>query len=235
MDFVTGLPPAGDLSYNSALVVVCRLTKKAKFIPCHKDIDAKGVAHLWWKYALNECGLPSAIISDRDPKFTSEFWTSLMRICGCDLKLSTAHHPQTDGLAERTIQTMEDLVRRYCAFGILYKDSEGCTHDWVSLLPGLEFAYNSTIHASTGRTPFELERGYIPQNPRLLTNKKLGKLDVHPSAGNFSHMQELARAHAAECISKAFAYDKQRWDKTHTAPTFKVGDEALLSTVHFND
>jgi hypothetical protein len=235
MDFVTGLPPAGDLSYNSALVVVCRLTKKAKFIPCHKDIDAKGVAHLWWKYALNECGLPSAIISDRDPKFTSEFWTSLMRICGCDLKLSTAHHPQTDGLAERTIQTMEDLVRRYCAFGILYKDSEGCTHDWVSLLPGLEFAYNSTIHASTGRTPFELERGYIPQNPRLLTNKKLGKLDVHPSAGNFSHMQELARAHAAECISKAFAYDKQRWDKTHTAPTFKVGDEVLLSTVHFNN
>ena len=67
-----------------------------------------------------------------------------MKIMGCSLKLSTAHHPQTDGLAERMIQTLEDMIRRYCAFGMMFEDHEGYTHDWVSLLPGLEFAYNST-------------------------------------------------------------------------------------------
>ena len=58
MDFVTGLPEAGDLSYNSALVFVCILTRKANFIPVHKDIDERGVALVWWKYMLNEAGLP---------------------------------------------------------------------------------------------------------------------------------------------------------------------------------
>ena len=235
MDFVTGLPAAGDLSYNSALVVVCRLTRKTKFVPVHKDIDAKGVALAWWKHMLNEAGLPLQIISDRDPKFTAEFWQSLMKIMGCSLKLSTAHHPQTDGLAERMIQTLEDLIRRYCAFGSLYTDSEGFTHDWVSLLPGLEFAYNSTAHSTTEKTPFELERGYTPNSPRLLLSTKLGKLDVHPSASSFSDMQAKARDHANECISTAFAYEKKRWDKTHTEPNLSVGDQVLVSTLHFNN
>lgn len=158
-----------------------------------------------------------------------------MKIVGCDLKLSTAHHPQTDGLAERAIQTLEDLIRRYCAFGMLYKDNEGFTHDWVSLLPGLEFAYNSTVHSTTGKTPYELERGYIPNPPRLLVNAKLGKLDVHPSSASFSNMQALARSHAEICINQAFAYEKRRWDKSHADPDFKIGDQVLLSTVHFNN
>ena len=121
----------------TALVMVCRFSKKTKFIPVHEEIDAKGVAHVWWRHMLVEAGLPLAIVSDRDPKFTSEFWRCLMKIVGCDLKLSTAHHPQTDGLAERAIQTLEDLIRRYCAFGMLYKDNGGFAHDLVSLLSGL--------------------------------------------------------------------------------------------------
>ena len=235
MDFVTGLPTAGDLSYNSALVVVCRLTRKAKFIPVHKDIDARGVALVWWKHMLNEAGLPLAIISDRDPKFTGEFWKALMKIMGCSRKFSTAHHPQTDGSAERMIQTLEDMIRRYCAFGMMYEDIEGYTHDWASLLPGLEFAYNSTVHSNTEKTPFELERGYVPNSPRLLLNNKLGKMDIHPSSSSFSHMQALARNHAADCITQAFAYEKKKWDKSHTEPTFKVGDQVLVSTQNFNN
>ena len=235
MDFVTGLPPAGDLNYNSALVVVCRLTRKAKFIPVHKDIDARGVALVWWKHMLNEAGLPLAIISDRDPNFTGEFWRAVMKIMGCSLKLSTAHHPQTDGLADRMIQTLEDMIRRYCAFGMMYEDNEGYTNDWISLLPGLEFAYNSTTHSTTGKTPFELERGYIPNPPRHLLNNKLGKLDLHPSPSSFSHMQAMARDHAKECISTAFAYEKKKWDKSHLEPSVKIGDQVLVSTVNFHN
>lgn len=67
IDFVTGLPTAGHLNYNSVFVVVCRLTKKFKFIPVHKDLDLKGVAFAWWSYMLTEAGLPLAIIRARDP------------------------------------------------------------------------------------------------------------------------------------------------------------------------
>ena len=162
MDFVTGLPPAGDRSYNCCLVVVDRLSRRARFIATHKEVDAPGCALLFWKHIISEHGLPQAIISDRDPKFTSEIWKSLFKIMGTKLAMSTSYHPQTDGLAERMIQILEDMLRRYCAFGIEYKDSEGFVHDWVSLLPALEFAYNSSTHSTTQRIPFELERGYTP-------------------------------------------------------------------------
>ena len=204
MDVVTGLPPAGPENYNSVNVVVDRYSKKAKFIPCHKEIDARAVADMWWKHLFTEAGLPFIIISDRDPKFTSEFWKSLMKIMGRDLKLSTAHNPQTDGLAERMIQTLEDMIRRYCAFGLQFTDYEGFTHDWVSLLPGLEFAYNSAEHSTTGKIPYILERGYVPNTPRNLLNKTLAKLDIHPGSSDLYKMQTLARNYEVDCIKEAF-------------------------------
>ncbi|MBW0477028.1 hypothetical protein O181_016743 [Austropuccinia psidii MF-1] len=71
------------------------------------------------------------IISNRAPKFTSEFWTNLYDMLGTEITFSTAYHPQTDGLAERMIQTMEEILREFCAYGMEYKDHEGYTHDWV--------------------------------------------------------------------------------------------------------
>ncbi|MBW0523493.1 hypothetical protein O181_063208 [Austropuccinia psidii MF-1] len=62
--------------------------------------------------------------SDRDPKFTSEFWTNVYDMLGTKLAFSTAYHPQKDGVVERIIQTMEDILRRFCAYGMEYKDHE---------------------------------------------------------------------------------------------------------------
>ncbi|MBW0565995.1 hypothetical protein O181_105710 [Austropuccinia psidii MF-1] len=101
-------------------------------------------ALLFWNNIISTCGVPKIIISDRDPKFTSEFWTNLHDILGTKLEFSTAYHPQTDGLAERMIQTMEDILRRFCAYGMEYKDHEGYTHDWVTLLPAVQLAHNTT-------------------------------------------------------------------------------------------
>ncbi|MBW0461343.1 hypothetical protein O181_001058 [Austropuccinia psidii MF-1] len=83
----------------------------------------------------------SKSVSDRDPKFTSEFWTNLYEILGTKLAFSTTYHPQTYGLAERMIQTIEDIIKRFCAYGMEYKDHEGYTHDWVTLLPAVQFGY----------------------------------------------------------------------------------------------
>ncbi|MBW0493818.1 hypothetical protein O181_033533 [Austropuccinia psidii MF-1] len=90
-------------------------------------------------------------VSDRDQKLTSAFLTNLYYILSAKLAFSTAYHPQTDGLAERTIQTMEEIIRRFCAYGMEYKDHEGYTHDWVTLVPAVQLAYNTSQHSTTGR------------------------------------------------------------------------------------
>ncbi|MBW0468479.1 hypothetical protein O181_008194 [Austropuccinia psidii MF-1] len=79
----------------------------------------------------------SKSVSDRDPKFTSEFWTNFYDMLGTTLAFSTACRPQTDGLAERITQTMEEILKIFCAYGMEYKEHEGYTHDWVTLLPAV--------------------------------------------------------------------------------------------------
>ncbi|MBW0588484.1 hypothetical protein O181_128199 [Austropuccinia psidii MF-1] len=110
-------------------------------------------ALLFWNNIMSTCGIPKIIISDRDPKFISEFWTNLYDILGTKLAFSTAYHPQTDGLAERMIQTIEEIIRRFCVYGMEYKDHEGYTHDWVTLLPEVQLAYNASQHSTTGNSP----------------------------------------------------------------------------------
>ncbi|KAI7961047.1 hypothetical protein MJO28_001536 [Puccinia striiformis f. sp. tritici] len=210
MDFVTALPPGGKDSFNSVLVVVNRFSKRARFLPCYKENTAMDIALLFWSSIINDVGCPKVIISHRNPKFTSEFWQNLFSLLGTKLSFSTAYHPQTDGLAERMIQTLEDMIRRYCAFGLRFKDGEGYTHDWVSLLPALEYAYNSSVHATTGKTPFELEKGWVPHMPRDMLLSKA--VTLHPSAERFQHMMLSAEKHAS-----------------------RFGDRVLISTVNFQN
>ncbi|MBW0590400.1 hypothetical protein O181_130115 [Austropuccinia psidii MF-1] len=104
-------------------------------------------ALLIWNRAISHTGLFKNIISDRDPKFTSALWTNLPKLLGTKLSFSTAYHPQTDGLAERMIQTLEDMIRRFCSYCLELKDFDGFTHDWCTLIPELELSYKTSIHA----------------------------------------------------------------------------------------
>ncbi|MBW0514757.1 hypothetical protein O181_054472 [Austropuccinia psidii MF-1] len=94
----------------------------------------------FWNDIISTCGVPKIIISDRDPKFMSEFRTNLYDMLGTKIAFFTAYHPQTDVLAERMIQKMEDIIRRFCAYEILYNDHEGYTHYWVTLIPAVQLA-----------------------------------------------------------------------------------------------
>ncbi|MBW0463222.1 hypothetical protein O181_002937 [Austropuccinia psidii MF-1] len=129
MDWVTGLVPGGKESFNACLVIFDRYSKGFMCLPCHKEDTAMVTALLFWNKLISTCGVPKIIISDRDPIFTSELWKTLYDMLGTKLPFSTAYHPQTDGLAERMIQTMEDRMRRFCAYGMEYKDHEGYTHE----------------------------------------------------------------------------------------------------------
>ncbi|MBW0549896.1 hypothetical protein O181_089611 [Austropuccinia psidii MF-1] len=143
MDWVTALPPGGDTSYNACLVLVDRYKKTPMFLPSHKDDTAMDTAIMIWSKGISHTGLFQNIISDRDPKFTSALWTNLHNLFGTKLSFSTAYHPQADGLAERIIQTLEDMIRRFCAYGIEFKDSDLFTHDWGTLIPAVELAYET--------------------------------------------------------------------------------------------
>ncbi|MBW0560145.1 hypothetical protein O181_099860 [Austropuccinia psidii MF-1] len=153
MDWVTALPPGGDKSKNACLVIVDRYSKTPIFLPHHKDDTAMDRALLICNRVISHTGFFKNIISDRYPKFTSALWTNLHKPLGTKLSFSTVYHPQTDGLAERMIQTLEEIIRRFCAYGLEFKDSDGFTHDWCTLIPALELAYKTSIHASTGNTP----------------------------------------------------------------------------------
>ncbi|MBW0533852.1 hypothetical protein O181_073567 [Austropuccinia psidii MF-1] len=89
------------------------------------------------------------IISDRAPKFTSALWTNLHTLFGTKISFSIAYHLKADGLAEIMIQNSEDIIRGFCAYGIEFKDFDGFTHDWCTLLTALELAYKTSIHSST--------------------------------------------------------------------------------------
>ncbi|MBW0566846.1 hypothetical protein O181_106561 [Austropuccinia psidii MF-1] len=118
MDWVTSLSPSRDKRYNACLVIVDRYSKTPIFVPCHKDETAMDTALLLWSRVISHTGLFKNIISNRDAKFTSAIWTNLHRLFGTKLSFSKAYHPQTDGLAERMIQTFEDIIRRFCAYGL---------------------------------------------------------------------------------------------------------------------
>ncbi|MBW0567436.1 hypothetical protein O181_107151 [Austropuccinia psidii MF-1] len=152
---------------------------------------------------------------------------------GTKYDFSTAYHPQTDGLAERMIQTMEDILRSFYVYGMEYKDHEGYTPDWVTLLPAVQLAYNTSQHSNTGKTPALVEEGWNS----LLTVDHLKKnlLTIHPTAKDFHDMWKRACDTASKGIAEAKDYNKQRWEKTHMEPEFKEGDQVLVSTLDFNN
>ncbi|MBW0511893.1 hypothetical protein O181_051608 [Austropuccinia psidii MF-1] len=183
MDSVTALPPGGDRGYNACQVLVDRYSKTPIFSPCHKDETSMDTAIMIWNKFISHIGLLQSIISDRDPKFTSALWTNLHTFFGTKLSFSTAYHPQTDGLAERMIQTLEDMIRRLCAYGLEFKDSYGFIHYWCTLIPALELEYKISIHSSTGKTPEILEKGWNPRLPHDTLKKDL--VDIHPTESSF--------------------------------------------------
>ncbi|GJU20252.1 putative reverse transcriptase domain-containing protein [Tanacetum coccineum] len=110
MDFVTKLPRSSQ-GYDTIWVIVDRLTKSAIFIPMKETDPLEKLARLYLKEVVTRHGIPVSIICDRDPRFASNFWRSLQKALGTSLDMSTAYHPQTDGQSERTIQTLEDMLR----------------------------------------------------------------------------------------------------------------------------
>ncbi|WVZ80846.1 hypothetical protein U9M48_028291 [Paspalum notatum var. saurae] len=155
MDFIVGLPHT-QKGYNSIWVVVDRLTKVAHFIPVNTTYSGAKLAKLYISRIVCLHGVPKRIISDRGSQFTSRFWEQLHDSLDTKLKFSTAYHPQTDGLKERTNQILEDMLK---ACAIQYGTS------WDKCLPYAEFSYNNSNQASLKKPPFEALYGKRCRTP----------------------------------------------------------------------
>nr|GEY76741.1 reverse transcriptase domain-containing protein [Tanacetum cinerariifolium] len=136
MDFVTKLPKSSQ-GYDTIQVIVDRLTKSSIFTPIRETDPMDKRTRIYLKEVVTRHGIPVSIISDRDPRFTSNFWRSLQNALGTRLDMSTAYHLETDGQSERTIQTLEDMLR---AYAIDFRK------DWVNHFPLIEAALVSRPH-----------------------------------------------------------------------------------------
>ncbi|GJY97169.1 putative reverse transcriptase domain-containing protein [Tanacetum coccineum] len=145
MDFVTKLPRTSS-GHDTIWVIVDRLTKSAHFLPMREDYKMERLARLYLNEIVARHGVPISIISDRDSRFTLRFWQSMEEALGTRLDMSTTYHPQTDGQSERTIQTLEYMLR------VCVLDFGG---SWDVHLLLVEFLYNNSYHSSVRCAPFE--------------------------------------------------------------------------------
>ncbi|KAL0555993.1 hypothetical protein IC582_004496 [Cucumis melo] len=145
MDFLFGLPRTSS-GFDGIWVIVDRLMKTARFLPVKVTFTLDKLAKLYVDKIVSAYRAPVSIVSDQDSRFTSKFWPSLQQALGTKLHFNTAFNLQTDGQSERTIQTLEDMLR---ACVLQFKGN------WDAHLPLMEFAYNNSFHSSNGMTLYE--------------------------------------------------------------------------------
>lgn len=219
MDLITSLPRTRR-GCDAIIVVVDKLTKWSIYIPTTTDVDAPSVAQLFFQHVVRQRGLPSMIISDRDPRFTSLFWKALWQQLGTRLHMSTAFHPQTDGQTERQNRTLEESLRAY----VNIKQD-----DWDEHLICAELAYNCAVHSSTGYSPYYLNFGQEPHLPLDLAVQP-AQVSNHATAAN--RIEELHRAveEAKSALVRAQQRQAAYANEDRREKVFQVGERVLLSS-----
>jgi hypothetical protein len=210
MDFITGLSITGKL-HDSIMVVVDKLTKDAHFIPLKTTHKATDVADIFMKEVARLHEISKTIVSDRDPKFTSNFWKGFRT----NLNFSTAYHPESDGQTERVNRVIEDILRMY----VMEKPSK-----WEDYRHLVEFAYNNGYQASLKMSPFEALYGRKYNTPVSWDNPA-NRAVIGPELLKKMEEQMLK-------IKKNLkvAQDKQKSyaNKNRTHREFKVHDHVFL-------
>ncbi|KAJ9519236.1 hypothetical protein QJQ45_017895, partial [Haematococcus lacustris] len=223
MDFIGPLP-ATPRGHTMIFTIVDKLSKMIHLIPTTTTATAQDTARLFFDHIFKHHGLPEAIISDRDPKFTSDFWTSLFHLTGTRLLLSSAYHPQTDGQTERANRTVEDMLRPYV------NDHKT---DWDQHLAAVEFAYNSSEHVGTGFTPFYLNYGQHPTTPSALLLPPPTLVPSQAAEDFVTSMRNNLTA-ARSALQRSIDTQKLHADQHRRHEEVEVGDLVLLSCANLN-
>ncbi|GJY02147.1 putative reverse transcriptase domain-containing protein [Tanacetum coccineum] len=214
MDFVTKLPRTSS-GYDTIWVIVDRLTKSAHFLPMRENDSMDKLTRLYMKEVVTRHGIPVSIICDCNGRFTLNFWRAFQKALGTHLDMSAAYHPQTDGQSERTIQTLDDILRA-CVIDF--------RNGWDRHLPLIEFSYNNIYHTSIKAAPFEALYGRKCRSPvcwaeirdTQLTEPKI----IHEKTEKIVQIKQ--RIQAARDRQKSYA------DVRRKPLEFQVGDKVML-------
>ena len=217
MDFVTKLPvtPSG---HSSIFTVVDRLTKRIRLMATTNEITSMETALLFFRNITTQFGLPKNIVSDRDPKFTSEFWMHLHKLLGTTLSMSTVDHPQSDGQTERMHKTINARLRTLI---------NHAQNNWDDMLPSIEFQMNCSKNESTGFSPFELDIGRMPRSPlsALATDAY-----AVPSVDAVNLVEKLKSdlVQARDNILLAQEHQRKSANNARRQESYSVGDKVLI-------
>ncbi|KAG7588696.1 Zinc finger CCHC-type [Arabidopsis suecica] len=220
MDFVTGLPTGIKSKHNAVWVVVDRLTKSAHFMAISETDGAEEIAAKYIDEIVRLHGVPVSIVSDRDTRFTSHFWKAFQKALGTRVNLSTAYHPQTDGQSERTIQTLEDMLRA-CVL-----DWGG---NWEKYLRLVDFAYNNSYQASIGMSPYEALYGRACRTPLCWTPVGERMLFGPKIVDETNEKMKFLKIKLKEAQNRQKSYA----DKRRKELEFQVGDLVYLKAVTY--
>jgi RNase H-like domain found in reverse transcriptase/Reverse transcriptase (RNA-dependent DNA polymerase)/Integrase zinc binding domain/Chromo (CHRromatin Organisation MOdifier) domain/Retroviral aspartyl protease len=220
MDLITDLPET-DKGYDSVVVFVDKLTKMTHIAPCNKTISAEQFADLYCANVIRLHGFQESIVSDRDPRWTGDFWRQVCKQFQTKLHFSTAFHPETDGQTERMNRTVEETLRHYV--------SPNHT-DWDTHLPMIEFAINNALQLATSQTPFYMNTGFHPLTP--LSHHQQAASNPHATAVRVAWQTRVQLA--TEKLKNAQNRQKQLLDNKRRDVTFKVNDKVLLNSKNIN-
>ena len=151
MDFIIGLPVSEG--YSTILVVVDRFSKQSHFGALPMNYSAPKVAQLFATMVCKLHGIPTSIVSDRDPIFLSKFWIELFALSGTVLKRITAYHPKTNGQSK----VLNRILQQYLRCFVAEKPTK-----WYRFLHWAEYCYNANFHSSLGMSPFKAVYGREP-------------------------------------------------------------------------
>lgn len=223
MDFVGPLPVSGKSKFDTILTVIDRLSKMVHLIPTHQTATAPDIARLIFDNIVKYHGVPDSIISDRDTRFTSNFWRELTRVMGIKLRLSSAFHPETDGLCERTNRTVIQLLRN---------DSNLKANNWSENLTSVEMAINNYQQSSTKLSPYYLNFGMHIKLPNQVNSTATES--SMPSVEQFTKRISEIMKTASENLKVAQDKQKEQADRNRReTPNWKVGDSVFVSTANF--
>src|SRR5450759_4530417 len=173
MDFIQGLLMSPG--FNAILTIVDRFSKMAYFVPTSKTVSATEVAMVVFDHVYRMWGLPTHILSDRDSRFTRNFWRALFRLSGTDLTRGPAYHHETGGQTERVNLAIEEYLRHF----VLANQK-----DWPKHLRMGEFKYNLSVHFMTEFAPFFLAMGRMPKAPAWFINPEAWSKESKVLAAN---------------------------------------------------
>ena len=221
LDFLE-LPPARS-GHDFLQVHIDLLTGRVWLVPTFKTATSATAAHNFVSSVFRDVGLPDVLVSDRDTRFTSAFWTSLHAALGASLVFGSPHHHNTTSKVERVNGVIADVLRSFAS-------ERG--DDWPELVPLVEFAINDSASTlGSGYTPFYADRGQHPRRPLLLT--------APPDAAAAVGDGEAAARLLAQVTGEVRALLQERQDRrkaeldAHRRDVrLAVGDEVLLDTEH---